>query len=294
MISAATNDFLLYSRPLSGAVAFLLGAIVGSFINVISLRMPKMMEKSWHSQCCELLGIPEQAEEKEQPFNLAFPPSHCPNCQHQIHWWENIPMFSYLALGGKCSNCKQAISVQYPLVELLTGILSALVVWQLGLSIQACAALLLTWGLITLATIDAKTQFLPDDITLPLIWLGLAVNMFSVFTSLEDAVIGAIAGYLSLWTIFWVYKLLTAKEGMGYGDFKLLAALGAWMGWQVLPMIILLSSVFGTLIGVSLIVFKSRDSQAPMPFGPYLAIAGWVSLVWGETILNQFNSIHLF
>lgn len=293
MISPATNEVLLYSRPLLGAVAFLLGAIIGSFINVISLRLPKMMEKNWRNQCCELLGIQDKPDDKEPLFNLAFPPSHCPNCQHKIRWWENIPVLSYLALMGKCSGCKQVISIQYPLVELLTGALSAAVVWQLGLSGQACAALLLTWALITLATIDAKTQLLPDDITLPLIWLGLAVNTFAVFTPLEDAVVGAIVGYLSLWVIFWAYKLLTGKEGMGYGDFKLLAALGAWMGWQALPMIILLSSVFGTLIGVALIIFKAKDSQAAMPFGPYLAIAGWVSLLWGEIIVNTFNSFYL-
>jgi len=293
-MSSPTTELLLYSRPLLGAVAFLLGAIVGSFINVISLRLPKMMEKSWRSQCCELLGVQEQTENKEPLYNLAFPASHCPNCQHKIRWWENIPVISYVVLMGKCSNCKQVISIQYPLVEILTGIFSAAVVWQMGISMQAGAALMLTWGLITLATIDSKTQFLPDDITLPLIWIGLAVNIFSVFTSLEDAVVGAIAGYLSLWMVFWVYKALTQKEGMGYGDFKLLAALGAWMGWQALPVIILLSSLFGTLIGVALIVFKARDSQVPIPFGPYLAIAGWVSLLWGSAILNKFNSFYLF
>ena len=289
-----TNEFLVYGRPLLGAVAFLLGATIGSFINVISLRLPRMMEQNWRSQCCDLLGIENQNTNTEAVFNLAFPASHCYNCQHKIRWWENIPVFSYILLMGKCSNCKQPISPQYPLVEILTATLSAAVAWQLGLSIQACAALLLTWSLVTLATIDARTTLLPDDITLPLIWAGLAVNIFAVFTSLESAVLGAIAGYLVLWLVFWLYKLLTQKEGMGYGDFKLLAALGAWLGWQAIPMIILLSSLLGTIVGVMLIILKNRDSQRPLPFGPYLAVAGWITLLWGDVLLHKFDSFYLF
>lgn len=291
---SATNEFLLYGRPLFGAVAFLLGATIGSFINVISLRLPKMMEKDWRSQCCELLGLEQQAADNEPSFNLAFPASHCFNCQHKIRWWENIPVISYIALKGKCSNCQQAISIQYPLVEILTAVFSAAVVAQMGISVQACAALLLTWCLITLATIDLRTTLLPDDITLPLIWAGLAVNMFTVFVTLEDAVIGAITGYLVLWIVFWLYKLFTQKEGMGYGDFKLLAALGAWIGWQSLPLIILLSSLVGTLVGVTLILLKIKDSQATIPFGPYLAAAGWIAMMWGNNILHQFDAFYLF
>jgi len=276
-----------------GVTFFLLGAIVGSFINVISLRLPKMMEKKWRSQCCELLNIQQPSEDKDLIFNLAFPASHCPQCQHVIRWWENIPVISYVLLKGQCSNCKKNISIQYPLVEIVTGILSAIVIWRMGLNIQSGTALLLTWCLIILTAIDTKTQLLPDDITLPLMWFGLILNIFSVFTSLQNAVIGVMVGYLSLWLIFWAFKLLTQKEGMGYGDFKLLAALGAWMGWQALPLIVLLSSLVGAVAGISLMTFKNRDSQVPLPFGPYLAGAGWIAMLWGSDISTWYLSFYI-
>jgi leader peptidase (prepilin peptidase)/N-methyltransferase len=274
-------------RPFIGAVVFLLGAMVGSFLNVVVYRLPKMMEHSWREQCTQLLN-PETTLNAQAPFNLAFPDSHCPHCQHAIRWWENIPLLSYLALRGKCSHCKQPISLRYPLVELLSALLSTVVIWQLGLGLAGISALFLTWALIALALIDFDTQLLPDDITLPLLWAGLLLNVFAFHCSLSDAVIGAMAGYLILWSIFWLFKILTGKEGMGYGDFKLLAAFGAWLGWQALPMIILISSVVGSLIGIGLILFKGRDSQIPVPFGPYLAIAGWIVLVAGESIRNAF------
>jgi len=291
-MSLPVNEIFQGGRPLLGAFAFLVGAIIGSFINVISLRLPRMMEQNWRAQCCELLDIQQQPNEKELIFNLAFPASHCPQCSHVIRWWENIPVISYIFLKGKCSNCKKNISIQYPLVELITAVLSATVVWHMGLTNQACAALFLTWSLITLASIDTKTQLLPDDITLPLVWLGLALNIFSVFTSLQNAVIGAMIGYLSLWLIYWVFKLLMKKEGMGYGDFKLLAALGAWMGWQALPMIILLSSLVGAVAGITWMIAKRRDSQVPIPFGPYLAAAGWITLLWGSDITSWYFSFY--
>jgi len=291
-----SSDFLLLEnyRPFIGAVAFLLGAIVGSFINVVTHRLPKIMEKNWLSQCSELLSIPQQSNGDEgQVFNLAFPASHCPKCLHEIRWWENIPVFSYLALKGKCSNCQQPISLRYPIVEFATACLSAIVIWHFGFNVIGMSGLLLTWALISLTCIDIDTQLLPDDITLPLLWLGLLVNLFTIHTSINNAVIGAMIGYLSLWSIYWLFKLATGKEGMGYGDFKLLAALGAWLGWQALPVIILLSSVVGSVIGISMILFKGRDSQIPIPFGPYLAIAGWIALIARDQLMNIFPFIHL-
>lgn len=286
MLSPLDTAWIELYRPFYGAVVFLLGAMVGSFINVVVYRLPKMMERDWHHQCSQLLAL-EAAAISPAPFNLAFPDSHCPHCQHAIRWWENIPLFSYLCLRGKCSSCQQTISLRYPLVELLSALLSTIVVWQLGLDLVGISALFLTWALIALALIDYDTQLLPDDITLPLLWVGLLLNLFALHTSLADAVIGAMAGYLILWSIFWLFKILTGKEGMGYGDFKLLAAFGAWLGWQALPMIILLSSIVGSVIGIGLIAFKGRDSQIPIPFGPYLAIAGWIVLVAGEWIQTQ-------
>ncbi len=276
-------ESLTIYRPFIGAVVFWLGAIVGSFINVVVYRLPKMMERDWRQQCSQLLN-PELPLESHPSFNLAFPASHCPHCQHAIRWWENVPVLSYVCLRGKCSHCKQPISWRYPAVEMLSAVMSFCVIWYLGIGLAGLSALLLTWALITLALIDIDTQLLPDDITLPLLWCGLLLNLFTIHTSLADAVLGAMIGYLSLWSIYWLFKLLTGKEGMGYGDFKLLAAFGAWLGWQALPMIILISSVMGSLIGIGLILFKSRDSQIPIPFGPYLAIAGWLALVGRDTI----------
>jgi len=289
LISDSAIDFFQTNRLFLEAVAFLLGSVVGSFINVVSLRLPKMMDAHWRSQCCELLNL---SPSEPAVFNLAFPASHCPHCQHAIRWWENIPVISYLILSGKCSSCKGHISMQYPLVEMLTALLTFAVVWRLGWSEQALAALLLTWGLVALSSIDYQTQLLPDDITLPLLWCGLILNIFSVFTSLQNAVIGAVLGYLALWAIYWLYKLLTQKEGMGYGDFKLLAALGAWMGWQALPIIIIFSSLVGAVIGVLLMILHRRDAQVPLSFGPFLAAAGWMTLLWGNDVSQWYFSFY--
>lgn len=266
-----------------------LGLTVGSFLNVVCLRLPKMLERDWREQCCELIGIVDSAT-PDTVFNLAFPASHCPQCGHTIRAWENIPVLSYLALRGKCSGCSTRISPRYPLVESLSGILSALVAWHFGFGWACGAALLLTWTLLTLAIIDFDTQLLPDDITLPLLWAGLLVANFNVFTSLQGAVLGAVGGYSILWGVYHLFKLFTGKEGMGYGDFKLLAALGAWLGWQALPLIILLSSMVGALTGIAMVIFRGRDKQLPLSFGPFLAAAGWIYLVWGDAISRWYLS----
>ncbi|HSC76571.1 MAG TPA: A24 family peptidase [Pseudomonadales bacterium] len=266
-----------------------LGCTVGSFLNVVCLRLPKMMERDWHVQCCELLDTPVEPSE---PFNLAFPASRCPQCGHNIRAWENIPVISYVFLRGRCSGCQTPISKRYPLVEFACGLLSAVVAWHFGATWQCAAALGLTWALLTLAIIDFDTQLLPDDITLPLLWAGLLLSSLAgIFAPLQDAVIGAMAGYLILWCVYWLFKLITGREGMGYGDFKLLAALGAWLGWQALPQIILLSSLVGAVFGIAMIIFRGRDRQIPMPFGPYLASAGWISLLYGSEISHWYMGI---
>lgn len=270
-------------------LAMVLGCTIGSFLNVVCLRLPKMMERDWHTQCCELLGTPPT--EPEEVFNLAFPPSRCPKCGHSIRAWENIPVVSYLLLRGRCAGCQTPISKRYPLVEAACGVLSAAVAWHFGLTWQCAAALGLTWALLTLAIIDFDTQLLPDDITLPLLWAGLLLSLGNVFVPLQDAVIGAAAGYLVLWCVYWLFKLVTGREGMGYGDFKLLAALGAWFGWQALPQIILLSSLAGAVLGITMIIFRGRDRQIPMPFGPYLATAGWISLLCGNEISAWYAGV---
>ena len=257
-----------------------LGLLVGSFLNVVIYRLPLMMETRWRRDCCELLEV--DAERQEAPLNLATPNSHCPQCKVAIKPWQNIPVLSYLLLGGKCSNCEAPISPRYPIIELVTGLMTLSLAWFFELSPALLGAVLLTWSLIALTMIDFDHQLLPDDITLPLLWLGLLFNLGGTYVSLADAVIGAMAGYLILWTVYQCFRLLTGKEGMGYGDFKLLAALGAWMGWQMLPEIILISSVVGALCGIALIVFKRRGREIPIPFGPYLAIAGWLALLWGD------------
>ena len=261
----------------------LLGLVVGSFLNVVIYRLPLMMQTRWRRDCCDLLEQPAPAD--EATLSLAAPNSHCPICKAPVRPWQNIPVFSYLALGGKCANCRVRISSRYPVVELLTGLLTLWLGLHYGPSLQLVGAGLLTWALIALTLIDYDTQLLPDDITLPLLWLGLAFNISGTFAPLADAVLGAIAGYGILWGVYWVFKLLTGKEGMGYGDFKLLAALGAWLGWQMLPLIILLSSLVGAVVGIALMVIKRRGREVPIPFGPYLAAAGWLGLVWGEHIL---------
>ncbi len=267
----------------------LLGLIVGSFLNVVIHRLPIMMEQDWRVQCLEFLQ--QQKDEKEEetsapPLTLSKPRSRCPHCGHQISAIENIPVISYLFLGGRCSGCRAFISIRYPLIELVTCLLSLTVAWHFGISSQTAAALLLTWALITLSMIDFDHKLLPDSITLPFLWLGLLLSLWGIFTTPASAIIGAIAGYLSLWTVFQLFRLITGKEGMGFGDFKLLALFGAWLGWQYLPQIIMLSSLVGAIIGITLVVVRGRDRNIPIPFGPYLAIAGWISLLWGDHI-NQ-------
>ena len=268
------------------AILLCFGLVVGSFLNVVIYRLPIMMESRWRKDCCELLEVAQ--EQADKPLNLATPNSHCPHCKAAIKPWQNIPVLSYIMLGGKCSNCAVKISPRYPLLELVTGLMTMALAWHFDLSLALLGAALLTWSLISLTMIDVDHQLLPDDITLPLLWLGLLLNLNGAYVSLPEAVIGAMAGYLSLWSIYWVFKLLTGKEGMGYGDFKLLAALGAWLGWQALPMIILLSSLVGAVCGITLMALKGRGKEVPIPFGPYLAMAGWIALLWGDAIMARY------
>ena len=278
----------------SHALAFVLctllvGLLIGSFLNVVVYRLPKMLLRDWQAQAREILELPAEAD--KQTFNLILPNSSCPHCAHEIKPWENIPIFSWLFLRGKCSACKAPISTRYPLVELTCGLLSAYVAWHLGFTWQAGSMLLLTWGLLAMSLIDADHQLLPDALVLPLLWLGLIVNQFGLFASPADALWGAIAGYLSLWSVYWLFKLVTGKEGMGYGDFKLLAMLGAWGGWQILPLTILLSSLVGAVVGVIMLRLRNAETNTPIPFGPYLAIAGWIALLWGEQITASYLQI---
>lgn len=289
------TDFFAAYPMLLVAISLVFGLLVGSFLNVVIYRLPLMMQAEWTQQCSELLEIenPSKPSETTPSFNLAVPNSHCPKCKHEISALENIPVFSWLFLGGKCRHCQESISARYPVMEACTGIITALVVFQFGFSWLTLAVLFLSWSLIVLTMIDFDHQLLPDDITLPLLWLGLIVNSMGMITSLEEAVWGAIAGYAILWGVYWLFNLVTGKEGMGYGDFKLLAALGAWMGWQALPMIILLSSFVGAVVGLSLIVIKGRDKNIPIPFGPYLASAGFLALLWGSEISEFYYSLVL-
>jgi leader peptidase (prepilin peptidase)/N-methyltransferase len=266
--------------------ALLLGLIVGSFLNVLIHRLPIMLDRDWTTQSRAMLGLPP--EPKGPTYNLLLPHSECPRCTHKIRALENIPVISYLMLRGKCAECRAKISLRYPLVELATGILSAFVVYHFGLSWQAGAFLLLTWGLLAMSLIDADHQLLPDVLVLPLLWLGLIVNGQGLFTDLYGALWGAVAGYLSLWLVYWAFKLITGKEGMGYGDFKLLAMLGAWGGWQILPLTILLSSLVGAVLGVVMLKMRNAQTSTPIPFGPYLAIAGWIALLWGDQITTSY------
>jgi leader peptidase (prepilin peptidase)/N-methyltransferase len=270
------------------AAVFILGLLVGSFLNVLILRLPRMMEQEWRAQCREFLKEPGHAPESVQRFNLWWPPSQCPGCGHAIRAWENIPVLSYLALRGRCSGCKARISPRYPVIEFLTACLSAWVAWHFGFGWMALAALVFTWALIALSTIDLDHQLLPDSITLPLLWLGLLLSLAGLFTDPQSSILGAVAGYLSLWSLYHAFRLLTGKEGMGYGDFKLLAMLGAWLGWQALPVIILLSSLVGALVGIGMILALGRDRNIPIPFGPYLAAAGWLALLWGDELTDTY------
>ena len=276
-------ELLGQGELLTTIYALLLSLLVGSFLNVVILRLPVMMEREWQAMAADADAAAPAAE----PFNLAVPASRCNHCGHLIRWYENIPVLSYLFLRGRCSGCGSHISWRYPAIELLSGLLGAFIGWQYGLGLSGIALLLLTWTLIALTFIDIDHQLLPDRLTLPLLWLGLLLNGSDRFTSLEHAVYGAAAGYLILWGVYWLFKLLTGKEGMGYGDFKLLAAIGAWGGFEVLPLTILLSSVVSVVLTVLMMAARRHQASMPLPFGPYLAIAGWIALLWGDAI-NQW------
>ncbi|MFN7085920.1 MAG: prepilin peptidase [Burkholderiales bacterium] len=280
---------LLQSQPLLlTAACAVLGLMVGSFLNVVIYRLPKMMERQWHAEHAQLSGGEAPAAAR---FDLVVPRSQCPACGHRIGALENIPVVSYFLLGGKCSSCKTRISPRYPAVEALTGVVSGYVAWRFGFGLATAGALLFAWAMIALAFIDLDTFYLPDDITLPLLWTGLIFNLGGVYSDLPSAVIGAVAGYLALWLVYWIFKFATGKEGMGYGDFKLLAAIGAWLGWKMLPQVVLLSSLAGAAIGISMIVFARRGRNVPIPFGPYLAIAGLIALLHGDAINRQYLNL---
>ena len=288
LINSLQNNFTFLI-----SFSIILGLLVGSFLNVVIYRLPIMFKREWREDCCNYLKENYAAKiqlnidkEASEPFNLIKPDSTCPNCGHKIRAWENIPVISYIFLKAKCSSCESPISFRYPFIELLSAAMAASCAWHFGFSIAGVSAIFLSWALLSLAWIDYDTQYLPDQITLPFLWLGLLLNLNGTFTDINSSIIGAIAGYLSLWAVHHLFKLITKKEGMGYGDFKLLALLGAWMGWQFLAQIIILSSLVGSVIGVSLILFKNHQRETPIPFGPYLAIAGWIALLWGNNI-NQ-------
>jgi leader peptidase (prepilin peptidase)/N-methyltransferase len=278
-------DLLQSSTPLFVGVCAVLGLLVGSFLNVVIHRLPKMMELGWQQQCAELHGTqPVPAE----PYNLITPRSACPHCHHAISAWENIPVASYLLLRGKCRACKADISPRYPIIEAVSGLLCGFAALHFGFGMAAAGAILLIWALLVLTVIDLDTQLLPDDITLPLVWAGLLFNLNGGYATLPDALLGAVLGYLALWSVYWLFKLITGKEGMGYGDFKLLAALGAWLGWQLLPLIIILSSLVGAVVGITLIVAVKQGRDIPIPFGPYLAGGGLIALFWGQTLTQNY------
>jgi leader peptidase (prepilin peptidase)/N-methyltransferase len=275
-----TNSLFFYG------FVFVLSLMIGSFLNVIIYRFPKMLEQGWYQECREFLAdeIKTTSSKETTPLTLSKPDSTCPSCQHKIRYYENIPVLSWLFLKGKCSQCKNKISIRYPLVEISTALLSLVIAQHFGVTAITGYALILTWGLVALTMIDFDHMLLPDQIVLPLLWLGLLVNLNNGIVPLEDAVVGAIAGYSSLFIIFWLFKLATGKEGMGFGDFKLFALFGAWIGWQLLPLLILMASVVGAVIGISLMIFKNYQKGQAIPFGPYLAIAGWITLLWGNNI----------
>ncbi len=278
-------ELLQASPPFFATLAGVLGLMVGSFLNVVIHRLPKMLEREWQAQCAELAGKPLKAQ---PPYNLFVPRSACPHCGHKIGALENVPIISYLVLRGKCRGCRARISPRYPLVEAASGILSTYAAWHFGFGLAALAALLFVWALLALTFIDFDTQLLPDAITLPLLWLGLLFNLFATFANLRSAVIGAVAGYLVLWSVYWLFKLIRGKEGMGFGDFKLLAAIGAWLGWQMLPLVILLSSLVGAIAGGALMLLARHGRDVPIPFGPYLAGAGLIALFWGTSLLQGY------
>ncbi|MAL00769.1 MAG: prepilin peptidase [Alcaligenaceae bacterium] len=283
-------DYLAASPAALILVCVLFGLLVGSFLNVVIHRIPKMMEATWRQEARELLEQPAPKGEETPPiFNLVTPGSHCPHCNHRIRWYENVPVVSWALFKGRCSGCKAAISKRYPIIELLTALVAGLCAWRFGYDPWLIFMLYGSFTLLALAVIDLDTTLLPDDLTYPLLWAGLLAAVLGISpVSLSDAVIGAMAGYLALWSLYWVFKLLTGKEGMGYGDFKLLAALGAWLGWQYLPVVVLLSSVVGLVFAVSMMASGSVKRDQGIPFGPYLAIAGWIALLWGEAIVSSY------
>jgi len=276
---------LLAHPPAFAALAALLGLAVGSFLNVVIHRLPKMMEREWGAQCAELRGEPAPAAAR---YDLVAPRSACPACGHRITPLENVPIVSYLRLGGKCSACGARIGLRYPIVEAATGIVTAYCAFRFGFGVAAFGAMLFAWCMIALAAIDIDTQLLPDSITLPLLWAGLAFNLRGTFVDLPSAVLGAIAGYLVLWSVYWAFRLATGKEGMGFGDFKLLAAIGAWLGWKMLPLVILASSFVGAVTGIALMILARRGRDVPIPFGPYLAGAGLIALFWGDGVVERY------
>ncbi len=279
---------LAHNTPLFITLVAIFSLLVGSFLNVVIHRMPTMLQRSWRSQCREILGLDCEAAADDESVSLLRPRSRCPNCGVTIGALQNIPVISFLLLRGRCASCSQRISIRYPIIEIVTAVLSVVVALQFGLNFAMILALLLTWSLIALSVIDFDHQILPDSITLPGIWVGLLVNSFDLFTDLQSSVIGAAAGYLFLWLVYHIFKLITGKEGMGFGDFKLFALFGAWLGWQALPLIILLSAFAGAVIGIALIVVGRRDRNIPIPFGPYLSVAGWIALLWGEQITRAY------
>ena len=280
------NEFLASSPTAFVILALGLGLVVGSFLNVLVWRLPSMLARDWRQQAREILELPGEAP--GATYNLMLPHSHCPHCSHPLRAWENIPLLSYLMLRGRCASCKTPISARYPLIELSCALLSGFIAWHLGFGWQAAGLLVLSWGLLALCLIDADHQLLPDVLVMPLLWLGVIVNAFELFVPLQDAVWGAVAGYLSLWTVYWLFKLITGKEGIGHGDFKLLALLGAWGGWQILPLTILLASLVGAVSGLLWLRWKRAKTSTQIPFGPYLAIAGWIAMLWGGQITDFY------
>jgi leader peptidase (prepilin peptidase)/N-methyltransferase len=276
------------SPPLFYMTVGILGLMVGSFLNVVIHRVPIILDRQWSQQCREHLDIAPETTTEAPPFNLVRPASRCPECGHRISALENVPVLSYLVLKGRCSDCGTRISPRYPVIELVTAILSIITVVHFGFTIQAAMALLFTWTVIPLCMIDYDCQLLPDSMTLSLLWIGLALSVWSIFVDSHSSIVGAIAGYLSLWLVFQLFRLATGKEGMGFGDFKLLAAIGAWTGWQLLPIVILFSSAVGAVTGILLILLKGHDRSQPLPFGPFLASAGWITLLWGQDILTLY------
>ena len=281
------------------AVVFAFALMIGSFLNVVIFRLPLMMQRDWREQCEELAKEPPP-DIPEGRFNLVVPRSRCPSCGAEIKAWQNIPVLSYLLLGAQCANCRESISIRYPLVEIFTAVLAGICAWRFGFGWEALMAIGMTCTLVAISLIDADHQLIPDSVVMPLLWVGLVMSLWyplagaeTLFISPREAIVGALAGYLSLWSVYQLFKLVTGKEGMGYGDFKLLAALGAWLGWKALPTIILMSAIVAAVIGVVMIVFRGRDRQLPIPYGPYLAAAGWITMLWGESIKNAYLDLFL-